>query len=178
MQDSISRALVLAACLCLSASSCSSQAPTKKPLSAYTDADLERLSQQWEDNDEDKDPEEAREQQPKSPNINLKTMDLKNPDALLKATKRGQPMMIFTVVAGVKNQIETEGITQVWQDGLFNAHIETKRFMVSQDRVVFTIFDGALAWQAKEFLVKQERCAKVTLEGQDFPGAAAKKDEL
>lgn len=173
------RASAFAVCFVFLLTFCSSQTPTKKPLSAYTDADLERLYKQWEDNDDEKDSDDAADQLASKPaNINLKTMDLKNPEALLKATKRGQPMMIFVVVAGVNSQTETEGITQIWQDGLFNAHIDSKRFMLAKDRAVFTITDGALAWQAKEFLVKQDRCAKVTFEGQDFPGAATRKNEL
>lgn len=36
--------------------------------------------------------------------------------------------------------------------------------------------DGSLAWEVKDFLVAQERCVDVTVEGQVFPGKAAKKD--
>ena len=34
--------------------------------------------------------------------------------------------------------------------------------------------DGAKAWEVKDFLVKQEKCAEVTIENQNFPGAGAK----
>lgn len=37
--------------------------------------------------------------------------------------------------------------------------------------------DGSLAWEVKDFLVAQERCADVTVEGQVFPGKAANKDD-
>lgn len=37
--------------------------------------------------------------------------------------------------------------------------------------------DGSMAWEVKDFLVSQERCADVTVEGQVFPGKAAKKDD-
>lgn len=38
--------------------------------------------------------------------------------------------------------------------------------------------DGSMAWEVKDFLVSQERCADVTVEGQVFPGKAAKKDDV
>lgn len=37
--------------------------------------------------------------------------------------------------------------------------------------------DGSMAWEVKDFLVAQQRCADVTVEGQVFPGKAAKKDD-
>lgn len=37
--------------------------------------------------------------------------------------------------------------------------------------------DGSMAWEVKDFLVAQERCVDVTVEGQVFPGKAAKKDD-
>lgn len=33
-----------------------------------------------------------------------------------------------------------------------------------------------MAWEVKDFLVSQQRCVDVTVEGQVFPGKAAKKD--
>lgn len=37
--------------------------------------------------------------------------------------------------------------------------------------------DGSLAWEVKDFLVSQDRCMDVTVEGQVFPGKAGKKDD-
>lgn len=37
--------------------------------------------------------------------------------------------------------------------------------------------DGSMAWEVKDFLVEQERCLDVTVEGQVFPGKAAEKDD-
>lgn len=37
--------------------------------------------------------------------------------------------------------------------------------------------DGSLAWELKDFLVAQKRCADVTVEGQVFPGNFSKKDK-
>ncbi|CDQ99195.1 unnamed protein product [Oncorhynchus mykiss] len=49
------------------------------------------------------------------------------------------------------------------------------RFVVGSNRVIFMLRDGSFAWEVKDFLVAQERCAEVTVEGQVFPGKAAKK---
>lgn len=51
------------------------------------------------------------------------------------------------------------------------------RFVVGSNRVIFMLRDGSFAWEVKDFLVAQERCAEVTVEGQVFPGKAAKKDD-
>lgn len=51
------------------------------------------------------------------------------------------------------------------------------RFVVGSNRVIFMLRDGSMAWEVKDFLVGQERCAEVTVEGQVFPGKAAKKDD-
>ena len=36
--------------------------------------------------------------------------------------------------------------------------------------------DGSYAWEIKDFLINQDRCEDVTVEGQVYPGKAAKKD--
>lgn len=51
------------------------------------------------------------------------------------------------------------------------------RFVVGSNRVIFMLRDGSMAWEVKDFLVSQDRCAEVTVEGQVFPGKAAKKDD-
>lgn len=44
------------------------------------------------------------------------------------------------------------------------------RFIVGSDRAIFMLRDGGYAWEIKDFLVSQDRCADVTLEGQVYPG--------
>lgn len=48
---------------------------------------------------------------------------------------------------------------------------------MGSNRVIFMLRDGSVAWEVKDFLVSQERCVDVTVEGQVFPGKAAKKDD-
>ncbi|KAL5020065.1 hypothetical protein ScPMuIL_002957 [Solemya velum] len=69
----------------------------------------------------------------------------------------------------------TEQVTQLWQSSLHNANIDTQRYVVGEDRVIFMLKDGAKAWEIKDFLVQQDRCSVVTIEGQDYPGKAAEK---
>lgn len=51
------------------------------------------------------------------------------------------------------------------------------RFVVGSNRVIFMLRDGGYAWEVKDFLVAQDRCADVTVEGQVYPGKAAKKED-
>lgn len=50
------------------------------------------------------------------------------------------------------------------------------RFVVGSNRAIFMLRDGSYAWEIKDFLVAQDRCADVTVEGQVYPGKAAKPD--
>ena len=43
-------------------------------------------------------------------------------------------------------------------------------YVVGDDRVLFTLNDGSKAWEVKNFLIKQERCLLVTIEGKDYFG--------
>lgn len=45
------------------------------------------------------------------------------------------------------------------------------------NRAIFMLRDGSYAWEIKDFLINQERCEDVTLEGQVFPGKAAKNHD-
>ena len=47
--------------------------------------------------------------------------------------------------------------------------------MIDENRVIFMFKDGSQAWEAKDFLVQQDRCEEVTLESKQFPGKAVKE---
>lgn len=49
------------------------------------------------------------------------------------------------------------------------------RYVVGSNRVLFLLKDGAKSWEVKNFLVNQERCELVTIEGKDYPGKGAQK---
>jgi hypothetical protein len=56
---------------------------------------------------------------------------------------------------------------------LYNNHIEVQSYVIEDDRAMFMFKDGALAWDAKDFLVQQDDCFDVTIEGQVYPGKGA-----
>ena len=49
------------------------------------------------------------------------------------------------------------------------------RYVVSDNRVIFMLKDGAMAWEVKDYLIQQDRCEEVTIEGKSYPGKAASK---
>lgn len=55
--------------------------------------------------------------------------------------------------------------------------IFSSRFIVGSNRAIFMLRDGGYAWEIKDFLINQERCADVTLEGQVYPGKGADGNE-
>ncbi|KAB0373089.1 hypothetical protein FD755_014748 [Muntiacus reevesi] len=84
--------------------------------------------------------------------IDFSQMDPGKPESMLKMTKKGKTLMMFVTVSGNPTEKETEEITSLWQGSLFNANQDVQRFII------------------KDFLVSQDRCADVTLEGQVYPG--------
>jgi hypothetical protein len=45
--------------------------------------------------------------------------------------------------------------------------------MVADNRALFLLQDGSVAWDIKDFLVKQPECESVEFENQKFPGPGA-----
>ena len=41
---------------------------------------------------------------------------------------------------------------------------------MTNNRYSLILQDGSLAWDAKEFLIEQDRCAEVTIEQKSYPG--------
>ncbi|CAH1789342.1 unnamed protein product [Owenia fusiformis] len=146
----------------------------KKDIRDYSEADLERLYDQWEEADEDElEEDELPEWKKPKPKIDLSNVDMGDPESLMKASKKGQTLMMFVSVTGTPTERESEEITKLWQSSLFNANYEIQRYMVGNDRAIFMVKDGSKAWEIKDYLVKQDRCKDVTIEGQVFPGLAA-----
>lgn len=149
-----------------------------KKIADFNDNDLERLYEQWEETDEDPLPlDELPDYDPRKPQpqIDFAKLDMKNPEAVLKATKKGKSLMIFVRVSGKPERAETEQVTSIWQTGLWNSHIQAERFMLEDDRVIFMFQDGEHAFEAKDYLVEQERCEEVQVEQKTYCGIYAKK---
>ncbi|CAB3411297.1 unnamed protein product [Caenorhabditis bovis] len=158
----------------------------KKDLTSYTDADLERLYEEWEENDddlleEDELPEHKRKPKP----LDLDTMKAKakNPEDLMMMSKKGQTLMIFVSLVDPSQPKRkdirpfTEKWTALWQSQLYNNHIDVQVFVIDDNRVIFMFKDGSQAVEAKSFLLKQEYVSEVMIEGQSFHGPAWQSDE-
>ncbi|KAJ6641148.1 LDLR chaperone boca [Pseudolycoriella hygida] len=151
----------------------------KKDIRDYNDADLERLLDQWEEDEEPLEPDELPEHLRPSPQIDFSKVDTTNPENLLKLTKKGKTLMTFVSVLGNPGKEESETITKLWQTSLWNNHIQAERYMVDDNRAIFMFKDGAQAWEAKDFLIEQENCESVTIENKVYNGKfSGKKDEL
>ena len=159
-------------CFCILLTVTSSK---KKDVRDYTEADLERLYEQWADEDDDKE-DEFRRKPPKPPAGGFEFDPSKmKPQDMMKMAKKGKTLMIFAQLKGKPEMRETEQITTRWQQGLLNGNIQTERYVVSTDRVLFLTKDGSLAWEIKDFLVQQPECLEVSFDNQKFPG---QKSEL
>ena len=139
----------------------------KKDIHDYSEVDLERLYQQWADED-DKDDEELGMKPPKD-GVEFDPSKM-TPQEMMKMSKKGKTIMIFAQLKGNPEKTETEKITTRWQQGLLNGSIQTERYLVSDDRVIFLTKDGSYAWEIKDYLIQQPECLEVTFDNQKFPG--------
>ena len=187
---------------CLSVLSCQAKktkdgekpAWTKKDVKDYTDEDLQRLLAQWEEDEEPIPPDELPEGHPDRPipPVDFSKLDMNNQEQVLAATKKGKTIMLFAKINKFKDRQETEEVSSLWHTGLYNAHIHGERFLVEDMRVMFSFKDGKIfflkykyaylwcifysgsyAWEAKDFLIEQERVEDVQLEGKTFKGKFA-----
>ncbi|XP_055630029.1 LDLR chaperone boca [Toxorhynchites rutilus septentrionalis] len=142
----------------------------KKDIRDYSDADLERLLDQWEEDEEPLEPDELPEHLRPAAPLDMSQLDMSNPENLLKTTKKGKTLMTFVTVNGSPTRAETEDITKLWQTSLWNNHIQAERYLIDDNRAIFMFKEGSQAWDAKDFLVEQERCLQVTIENKDYKG--------
>ncbi|XP_049842982.1 LDLR chaperone boca [Schistocerca gregaria] len=142
----------------------------QKDIRDYNDADLERLFEQWEEDEEPLPEDELPEYLRPPPPIDFSKIDTSDPENLLKVSKKGKTLMSFVSVDGNPTREETEELTKLWQTGLWNSHIQAERYIVDDDRAIFMFKDGSQAWDAKEFLTDQERCKSVVIESKTYYG--------
>nr|CAH0100240.1 unnamed protein product [Daphnia galeata] len=142
----------------------------KKDIRDYSEADLERLLDQWDEDEEPLPNDELPEHLRQPPPIDFSKIDASDPENLLKVSKKGKTIMTFVQVGGEVTRNEADELTKLWQSALWNNHIQAERFMVDDNRAIFMFRDGSQAWEAKNFLVDQERCFSVTIENKVYPG--------
>ncbi|XP_023331826.1 LRP chaperone MESD [Eurytemora carolleeae] len=85
--------------------------------------------------------------------------------------------MLFVTLTGSPTMEETTELSSIWEIGLYNNHIQATRYVIEEDRVMFVFTDGSLAWEAKDFLISQERCLEVELDSKVYPGLGAKSKQ-
>ncbi|CAF0887538.1 unnamed protein product [Didymodactylos carnosus] len=178
----------------------------KDPLD-FTDADVENLYKQWEENDDVKLPLDEQDelqrlrQGTKSmnqlpdmkfisryenvlfalflgkqrPMFNMNDLAGKNPEEIMKLSKKGQTLMMFVTISDNPTRQETEDITQIWYYGLKNALYDVSKYVVDDNRILLLLQDGSQAFEIKDFLVQQDRCEEVTIDNRPYYGKGSKK---
>ncbi|XP_053573655.1 LRP chaperone MESD [Bombina bombina] len=172
MASLVVRSVCLCLLLALVVSAAEEKKKKKKDIRDYNDADMARLLEQWEKDDDIEEGDLPEHKRPPSP-VDFSKIDPSKPESILQMTKKGKTLMIFVTVSGNPTEKESEEITSLWQGSLFNANYDIQRFMVGPNRAIFMLRDGSYAWEVKNFLISQERCADVTVEGQVYPGKGA-----
>ncbi|KAG5677850.1 hypothetical protein PVAND_007570 [Polypedilum vanderplanki] len=135
----------------------------KKDIRDFNDADMERLLEQWEEDEEPLEEDELPEYLRPAPTVDMSKIDPSNPEAILQQTKKGRTVMMFVSVTENPTKIEAEEITKLWQTSLWNSHIQAERYMIDDNRAIFMFKDGSQAWQAKDFLIEQERLSNIKI---------------
>eukprot|EP00063_Salmo_salar_P008313 XP_013983148.1 PREDICTED: LDLR chaperone MESD-like [Salmo salar] len=98
----------------------------KKDIRDYNDADMARLLEEWE-KDDDIEEGDLPEHRRSPPPIDFSKVDASKPEELLKMSKKGKTLMVFATVAGEPTEKETEEVTSLWQSSLFNANFDIQR---------------------------------------------------
>ncbi|CAG7785499.1 unnamed protein product [Allacma fusca] len=149
----------------------------KKDIRDFDDADLERLFDQWEEDEEplpaDELPEHLRPPS-ETKSFPFDKVGSLSPDEIMKMTKKGKSVMMFINVDGAPTRDQTDTLTSLWQSALRNNHIQAERYVIEDNRAIFMFNDGSQAWDAKEFLLEQEGLLSITLEGQTHNGRKVK----
>lgn len=143
---------------------------TKKDIRDYTDADMERLLDQWDEDEEPLPDDELPEHLRPQPKLSFDPNNIGDPENLLKMSKKGRTLMMFVQVEDRLSPDEAEEVTKIWQSALYNSHIQAERYMVDQRRAIFMFKDGAQAWDAKDFLVEQPEMKECSIENKVYHG--------
>merc|ERR1712203_269254 len=150
----------------------------QKDVKDMSDADLHKLLEEWDKDEEPIPPDELPDGHPDKPRPPLDISKIKNPsdpDEIMKISKKGQTVMLFVKVSDFNgDRDEVAEISSLWQTGLMNNHVTSERFQIEDDRVMFLFHDGADAWEAKDFFIEQERCEEVQLEQKTYHGKVFK----
>ena len=138
-----------------------------------SDADIQKISEQWEEDEEDEEAMELPTVSGAEPSPELED------DDPLKSSSSDRPVMIRVTLSGPpQSRRDTEDITKRWQVGLLNANIVTERYIVNEKDVIYMSERGKNAVEIKNFLVKQPECLSVRLGNDEYPCEQSTKEEL
>ncbi|CAB3976709.1 Hypothetical predicted protein [Paramuricea clavata] len=101
----------------------------------YTESDMYRLAEQWDENDEEFDPEDYDDNDPRKPPPKQEggfdpSQFKDDPMAMLKLSKKGKTVMIFVQVVVKFDKKEADELTQRWHNSLFNAQYQIQRLHI------------------------------------------------
>jgi len=139
-----------------------------KDIRDMTDADLEHLLDQWEENDEPLEDDELPSYLRRNPKIDVSKLDIKNPESVMQMTKKGRHVMMFIDLQPDVSVDRAEIATQIWQTGLQNNHITVERYPIENKRYIFMFHDGSQAIEGKNYLLQHPEVAGITIDGQSY----------
>lgn len=142
----------------------------KKDIRDYNEADLERLLEQWDEDEEPLPEDELPEHLRPQPQVKFDPSNIGDPEELLKMSKKGRTLMMFVQVKDELAPSDAEEVTKLWQSSLYNNHIQAERYMVDERRALFMFKDGAQAWDAKDFLLEQKDLKECSVENKVYHG--------
>jgi len=62
-------------------------------------------------------------------------LDIKNPESMLKATKKGKGVMMFVDLQSNVSEEQADVMTRIWQTGLQNNHITMERYSIVASKI-------------------------------------------
>ncbi|XP_050461580.1 LDLR chaperone boca [Cataglyphis hispanica] len=173
---SLSILLIIILALLISQTQQKKKSWREKDIRDMTEADLEHLLEQWEENDEPLEPDELPEHLRPSPKIDLSQIDTSNPDNLLRITKKGKGVMMFVDLKPGISEEQAKIVMRIWQTSLQNNHIIAERYPIDVKRSIYMFREGSQAVDAKHYLLQQPELSHLTLEGQTFYSDAKQQE--
>lgn len=150
-----------------------------KDWNSMSEADFERIYQEWRDNDaEDEGEEEDPLRTPPELDLDLEGL---SEETLRKEAMRGRTVMVYVTMVGLPPEYDTRALGQRWQMGLMNGGIRTELFVLGKGRLIVQTTQGERTVEVKDFLVQQPEVWSVRVDGKQFPGRGAgaeDKEEL
>merc|ERR1712098_13926 len=134
----------------------------KRDIRDYSDDDIHRLLEQWEEDDEPIPPDELPDGHPDKPPpaMDFSKVDMTNPENVMAASKKGQSVMLFVDIQGISDPEMAEEMSSLWQTGLANNHVPCERMMVEDFQAMFFFRDGVMLGRQRISSLSRRRCSK------------------